>query len=207
MFYKGLLLLILPWVLVIIARLCGPIAFPAVSDSLIVFIMSVILMSVIFFALGYLNTRNIMLGWNNTGLNEVSFLRIYKTFLLFTVFFSVFSVFDFFIVKGGGISGIVAMRETEHITGARNSLIGALVALMSGAPPLMGGLMLEKKMRIGTIGYFATISLIFGFFSLFLSGGRNGFFIGLIYIFVYYLICYYRMMIVVLGVLMLLIAS
>ena len=150
--------------------------------------MSVILMSVIFFALGYLNTRNIMLGWNNTGLNEVSFLRIYKTFLLFTVFFSVFSVFDFFIVKGGGISGIVAMRETEHITGARNSLIGALVALMSGAPPLMGGLMLEKKMRIGTIGYFATISLIFGFFSLFLSGGRNGFFIGLIYIFVYYLI-------------------
>ncbi|RSD29651.1 O-antigen polymerase [Vibrio pectenicida] len=92
-----------------------------------------------------------------------------------------FAYFDFFIVKNATLDGIVEQRELEHLTGPRDSIIGMFNVFLSGIPPLFMSICMfvpyrSRKMKM------ASIVLVFlGFLAMFLSGGRNAFFISLLY--------------------------
>jgi len=101
--------------------------------------------------------------------------------------YSVVSIFDFFVVKGAALSMIVDQREAEHITGPRNSLIGAVGALLSGAPPVLLAVMGFSRFKSFSLNLIAYVVIALGFASMFLSGGRNAFFISAVFVFFCYL--------------------
>jgi len=90
-----------------------------------------------------------------------------------------------FLIKGATFSEIVELRERENQAGPRDSLIGAVIALLSGAPPLLFAISLLQAdiSRRGRIAINCNVAI--GFFAMFLSGGRNPFFIGLLFILVF----------------------
>ncbi len=191
MFFKGLFVILLPWLIVFSARIFGPVTFGSLSGSVLIFVATCLIVSAMFYAAGYAVVKNKVSRWPEIRPYKPSggvvFHRVYSAFFFFTLLFALISFYDFLVVKAGVLSEIVAMRESEHLSGPRNSLIGAIGTLLSGAPVLFFALVLSRK-NISRVKKYATYGAIFlGFASMFLTGGRNAFFIGLVFVFAYYL--------------------
>lgn len=180
---KGMAVIFLPWLMVFILRELGPISYQPLNGEFLLFLLISIGTQFVTYSLGYLPCRPQRYSSNSdTDEFRSTLRRFYYLLYVCTALFAVLSFYDYLIVKGASLSEIVATREAENAEGPRNSLIGALVALLSGAPPLLVALLLVKRGAFCCKKTYLYIWILFGFAAMFLSGGRNPFFIGLLFI-------------------------
>jgi hypothetical protein len=186
---KGFVVLVLPWAMVLLLRWLGPIEYPRLSGDLTAFLSIYVLLSVISYTAGFTISGTSAASGSVAPLARGDWTTIqhifFKIMVLGAAMFCVAASYDFFIVKGGSLLEVAIMREAENITGPRNSLPGAVVAFLSGAPPV-ALVMATIRTRLGKQVHwsiFAAIAL--GFAATFLTGGRNPFFISLAFVFIY----------------------
>lgn len=188
-------LIIGPWCFVYFVRFFGPITYPQVSVELLLFLVLYIAVKYFAFCLGFF-----MFSTFNHSASQVPhfsgrssdnmggiFYSVRLMVLFVAVIYLLISIFDFFVVKGAALSMIVEQREAEHLAGPRNSLVGALGALFSGAPPVLLVLMSFSRFKSFPLNCVVYIVIALGFASMFLSGGRNAFFISTAFVFFCYL--------------------
>lgn len=187
------LIILLPWACVFAVRYLGPIGHPPLGFDLLFYFLVSNFLTFLSFSIGYFLsfrneparfftfTRNVN---RSSDTNFLIFSRIRLLLFVLSVLYPTIACIDFFIVKGASLSTIIEQREAEHLSGPRNSAIGAIGALLSGAPPILLALLIDEK-NIVKRNNFIFFIIAFGFFSMFLSGGRNAFFISIIYFFVY----------------------
>lgn len=171
-----------PWNMTFTMRNFGPLEFENLSLEFLQYLWLFLFVSYISYVFGFLLTKE-------SGVikahSATRYSRARQAIFLFAILFPVVAAIDFFIFKGAAITEIVAQREAEHLTGPRNSVIGALVALLSGSPPLAFVLMKESPIKSKVFSNAAYFVIALGFASMFLSGGRNAFFISILFIIVY----------------------
>ncbi|MGY8818130.1 MAG: O-antigen polymerase [Pseudomonadales bacterium] len=190
------ILIIGPWCFVFLVRFFGPITYPQVSIELVLFLVLCIAVKYFAFCFGFF-----MLSTLNKSAPQVShlpdrslddmgsiFYSVRLMVLCLTVMYVVVAISDFFVVKGATLSMIVEQREAEHLSGPRNSLIGALGALLSGGPPMLLAIMIFSKFKSFYLNLAVYVVTALGFASMFLSGGRNSFFISATFVFFCYLL-------------------
>lgn len=189
--FAGMAVIFLPWMVVFLLRELGPITYQPLSGEFLWFLMICLSASFAMYSLGYFMSLSAQAcpPLQGEALNAQCIFRGFFRFLyICTALFAVLSFYDYLVVKGANLSEIVANRELENVAGPRNSLIGACVALLSGAPPLLVALFLTRRDAFGYEKLYLYIVIFFGFAAMFLSGGRNPFFIGLLFILSFYYI-------------------
>lgn len=176
----GISLLILPWLCVAAMRLFGLISFNELSENFLIFIFIFGLVNVIGYILGrFLRVRPIIT-------DKKSFIRFKdkksgESFIFFlAIIYIILNAVDFFITKGGTLSTITEIRESDNITGSRMSIIGGIIALTSAAPYILL-CMTSYFTRTGQVlrSKLPFILALLGIGVGFLSGGRNSFLIGI----------------------------
>lgn len=177
-----------PWCFVFFVRYFGPINHPQISIELVAFLVSIITTTYFSFCFGFSlshSTHHRLSRLQMHASDDMGgiFRSVRFMVLCMAVAYPLVSFFDFLVVKGAAISAIVEQREAEHLTGPRNSLIGAIGALLSGAPPVLLAMMNLSRFKNMYINCIVYIFIILGFASMFLSGGRNAFFISMSFVF------------------------
>jgi hypothetical protein len=177
---------------VLLLRWLGPIEYPPISSDLSAFLSVFILLSIASYTAGFtvrgaggaaLWVAPLARGTWTTVQN-----RFFQVMVLAAAAFCVAASYDFFVVKGGSLLEVAVMREAENITGPRNSLSGAVVAFLSGAPPV-ALVMATIRTRLGRRVHWSVYAVIaLGFAATFFTGGRNPFFISLAFVLVYRLL-------------------
>lgn len=196
------LFILLPWVFVFFVRYVGPITHPSISMEMITFFIFVLFFTYMAFVIGYVSgyVRRPQEHTTHFSQNSIQtqaavgkvFYSVRTVVIFMAILYPVISFIDFFLVKGASLSTIVEQREAEHLTGPRNSLIGAVGALLSGSPPILLVMLGVAKFKKRSVNYILLTFVILGFFSMFLSGGRNAFFISLIFVMFYSLFFSFR---------------
>jgi len=183
----GIIVLFMPWAVIFFLRVLGPITFQPLDAEFLFFLLLNLTASFVMYSVGYfpLTSRKITNAAHITD-DSRTLKRMFHILYITTIMFGVLAFYDYFFIKGASLSEIVATREKEHITGPRNSLIGAVVALLSGAPPLLTALLMTTREVYGQRKLILYSAVLLGFAAMFLSGGRNPFFIGLLFIFSLY---------------------
>lgn len=182
----GICMIVVPWLVVFFFRIAGPISFSPLSDGLYLFVSLYLCVSIMSYSFFFFCKKKRTVK-RPIDSDCVVFSRVYFLIILLAFLYPLITVYDFFILKGGHITEIVAMRELEHLTGPRNSLIGATRALLSGAAPIAFTMALQSYDTPRIYKNIIFFVSVIGLFSTFLSGGRNAFFIGLLYIFMHYI--------------------
>lgn len=187
-YFLFLSFIFIPWIVIGSLRAFGPIGLEPLGIEILAYIITfVVLMAACFSFTFLIFVSESDCVSNDSIISNSTFLLCKNTLLLAAFLFPIVACFDFFIVKGAAISEIVALREKEHLNGPRSSLIGALSTLLSAASPVACCVYLLKPSssivkRIIVLG-----GIILGLGCLFLTGGRNAFFIsiGFIGIFIF----------------------
>ena len=189
-FFRGFACLIVPWIAVVLLREIGPLIYPPTSDMLKWFIFNNLVISSVFFLIGFF----IVPATNapKSNLEIVRYVRsqrqIYNLFLVVAIGYIALSLVDFFLMKAGDITRLVEIRESENETGPRNSVVGLIVALLSAAPALLVVCMISGPEKSSGIKWLARGVAIAGLGCSFLTGGRNSFFLSVGYVFAYWFI-------------------
>jgi hypothetical protein len=190
-YFLGLSIMLMPWFIVVVVRIFGPITFNPLGWNFIAFLFALCGLSFIAFSFGYV-IKNPRYGlppsddFQTSTTTSVIFKRMFTIVIFFALLYPALAFYDFLIVKGGSFDRIVEMREFGHETGPRGSLVGALIALLSGAPPIAFVIIVMNRALSSRKKAFLGLVVIVGFVATFLSGGRNPFFIGMLFMVVFY---------------------
>lgn len=197
-FVRFSILILGPWFAVFVVRYFGPITFSGIGIELFTFLFFSIVFTFIAFVIGYYsaniasNLESSCFFYNQNVINNHSFGCVFyfvrAMLIVMAILYPIVSFIDFFIFKEATLFTIVEQREAEHLTGPRNSLVGAVGALLSGAPPVLLVMLNHAKFRNKLANRFLYFIIGLGFVSMFLSGGRNAFFISLVFIVLYNLL-------------------
>jgi len=179
--------LLVPWVGSLLLRGSGLIGFAPLSAELWVFLVSFILLSGGALSLGVIGGRSVRAVWGSRQ-PIASYGDLFVLTVLALIYICTFS-FDFFVIKGGTLSTITAIRELDNLAGPRMSALGGVIALTSAAPyMLLGFLMYSWETGRGAPAKFIAALAIVGIATSFLSGGRNSFLIGMVVVTVQYVL-------------------
>lgn len=186
-YFIGLSVMFGTWIIVILLRNFGPVTFFPLETETVTFLFVFLLASFFGFSVCFLIPRSTN-KLNFSTQPRIVFNSSFNFIILCVLIYPIVASYDFFIVKNGSLSAVSEVRHSDHLTGPRNSLIGAVGAILSGAPPIALALLLsanKTKIYYKNMLYFF---IFFGFASTFLSGGRNSFFIGVLFVYFYYLL-------------------
>jgi len=117
--------------------------------------------------------------------NANAYGRFYFLTLVFSTIYLVLIVIDKILIGGVLSVGITEARYAAMAEGPRNSVVGALHYFLAGAPAILACLLLTRRVRGGRMDIFAWCIAVAGFGSFFLSGGRNSFVIGVVFVLFY----------------------
>lgn len=175
--------MVYPWLITLGLRVLGPINYRQISNDLVIFIIFFVISGVLGYKLGL-----IRVGWRNAGtklaVKNSSSMEMLIIILLSLTYLILVAV-DFFVVKGGTLSTITAIREEDNLTGSRMSVLGGIVAFTSAAPyVLLCKIHHSRAINDGGKARIIYILALAGAAASFLSGGRNGFLIGITIFFV-----------------------
>lgn len=186
-----LVIILLPWLIVYLFRVFGPVQFKVTFMLADLFVLAFLLLVLLFYTASYVyfsslypSTRKIKYvvpGYSHSR----TFQRCRYIALIMAFLYPVVSLIDFWIVKNASLSQIVALREAEHMLGPRNSLIGALGTLLGASPPIALCYYLQKPFDKFYQNLSVWTVIVVGFGCMFLTGGRNGFFISIVFVFLY----------------------
>lgn len=174
----GASFIIMPWIIVFLLREFGPITHARLSEDFYIF-TSIFLICAVFGCVVGLTKKTV----SSIG-KECSALKQPELDLKFvssaSLFYLLMVAFDFFVMKGGSLSEITAIREEDNLIGARMSSLGGVIAIASAAPFILLSKIRYDRIRNGVKGS-VTLQLlsICGVLASFLSGGRNAFLIGI----------------------------
>ncbi len=142
-YYLFLSILLFPWIFVFFLRSFGPLSFESLTMDTKLFIFIFLFVLVLSYSFSYFIGGHYFRSFhfqtqlkNNVAYVSEVFILIRKVLFFSAVMYVIFSFYDYFLIKGAAISEIVMQREKEHLTGPRNSLIGALVSLLSASTPI-----------------------------------------------------------------------
>lgn len=173
--------MIMPWLCVAVLRLIGPISFEEISNKFLIFIIIFSLANVIGYAFG----RFVRVGFlpaKKTRLTRLQDQNSSESFIFSaTLIYIVLMAVDFFLTKGGTLTTITEIRESDNIVGSRMSIIGGIIALTSAAPYILLCMTsysrwIGSALRSNLSFKVALLGMAIGF----LSGGRNSFLIGIV---------------------------
>ncbi len=191
-YYLFLSILLFPWIFVFFLRSFGPLSFESLTMDTKLFIFIFLFVLVLSYSFSYFIGGHYFRSFhfqtqlkNNVAYVSEVFILIRKVLFFSAVMYVIFSFYDYFLIKGAAISEIIMQREKEHLTGPRNSLIGALVSLLSASTPIALVLFIINPFKKFVLNAFFWLFVILGFFSMFLSGGRNAFFISVAFVLVF----------------------
>lgn len=179
-----LLVILFPWLFLVIIRNFGPIDFDGLSQGtyeyIILFILVMVVAYSVHFYLGFLSRPEdpALVRPEMLSKHSRTFYTCRLVFLWLAFSYAVISLIDFFIVKGAALSQIVELREEEHLTGPRGSIIGFVSMALSSTPPVAFIFYALRPSRTLTHRFFMWSVISIGFGCMFLSGGRNAFFIS-----------------------------
>ena len=190
-FFFFLLLIAAPWVVVYILRFFGPIEYPLVSQKADLFIVAFLSLLMIGYVVSFVvfSSGRSSVASNYTDFNVVGVLKRCRDFtFILALIYPVVSLFNFWIVKGASVFEIVALREAEHLIGPRNAVSGAVVTLLAASTPIAISLFVVAPFKSFFLRVLALFVFIIGFGCMFLSGGRNTFFMSSIYLMLFVLL-------------------
>lgn len=113
------------------------------------------------------------------------FSRVKSFIFVLAFLFPIINGVDFFIIKGASLHEIVKLREMENLRGGRGSIIGALVTFLSATPPIAMALVLLSPPAKKRHKLVVWVALVLGFGCMFLTGGRNAFFLSILFVFIF----------------------
>ena len=182
-YYNLLCILFLPWTIVFILRALGPINYQPISASFLLFLFIFLILGAAGYIFGF---SGIGSGRKRAARYERNNLDFeFKLVLFLSLMYTALTFADFFVLKGGTLSTITLVREEDNLVGSRMSLLGGLIAITSAAPfVLLCKIRHERIISNQPIGVFIIFFAIIGIATSFLSGGRNGFLIGIVVYFV-----------------------
>lgn len=179
----------IPWIVVGSLRAFGPIGLAPLGIEIQAYLLTFVVLIALTFSLSFLLlTRDVHQSTDFIGSVDASghvFLLCRRAILVAAFLFPAIACFDFFVIKGAALSEIVALREKEHLTGPRGSLIGALSTLFSAASPVAFAVYLLSPSKTLFRRLFVWSVILVGLGCLFLTGGRNAFFISVGFIAVF----------------------
>ena len=175
--------LLAPWLFVFSLRAMGPIRYEDISELFLLFLLCFIFFTLLGYIIGAsrLNSQTrikTILKKNQHGENirrEIDIVTI------LTLLYVTLAHIDFFFLKGGTLSTITIVRESDNITGSRMSILGGVISVASAAPFIL--LCMLKHQRVlsnQSESKFKLTLALGGIATSFLSGGRNGFLIGMV---------------------------
>lgn len=179
---------LIPWVAVLVLRYCGILTYSEVND--------VVFLLVGLFAFPFLISSMFLLPKINDSYNIVILDeykgnpygsgRVFNIVVFLTFVYLIAIVIDKIFLVDVLSQGVTEARYAAMENGPRNSLLGAVHYFLAGAPVLLACFLLSRrKSRILTNGFLWVIVVIcFGCF--FLSGGRNNFVVGSVFVFFYF---------------------
>lgn len=190
-FFVFFMSILLPWLFVLLVRAYGPIEFPDLNGTTVTYLFFYVFFQILFFVILFVLSRcyfSDVADVNGIAECEIpsrTFLRVRQFFLLSAIIYPAVALFDFYVFKDGSLSQIVQIREREHLSGPRGTLIGAVGALFASAPPLALALYMLHPVSsfVKRITFMSII--VIGFGCMFLSGGRNAFFISSVFVFIF----------------------
>jgi hypothetical protein len=189
-YLRGFFFITFSWLAVVFMRVFGPITYSSIGDDFLFFIFYFLFVSMASYTLGFFISYKAQHKIRTSLVESHSissvFNGIYLVIIYLAILYTVFAFYDFFYLKGGHLGQLNEMREAGNIAGGRGSIIGAIVALLSATPAMLLVLILTKGSfkTVNKIKLLVVIALGFG--ATFLSGGRNPFFIGLLFTLSYY---------------------
>jgi hypothetical protein len=113
--------------------------------------------------------------------------RVFKCLVLLTFAYLVAVLVDKIFLENVFSLGITETRYAAMANGPRNSLLGAVHYFLAGAPVLLACLLLSRRSR-SLVDILLWLIVIVCFGSFFLSGGRNSFVVGCIFVFFYFVL-------------------
>lgn len=183
-FIAGFCLLLMPWLLVIFLRIYGPITFPDLNSDFVYFIWAYSLVSFLSYIIGF----DINYTSSSCGKIKVNGYHWLTKFLcVLAGVYLILTLYDFFFIKDGSFTQISAMREAANISGPRDSLVGAVAFLLSGAPPIACAILIFSDRMKLHLKMLALVVAVSGILCTFLSGGRNAFFISFLIVLFYFI--------------------
>ncbi|MDE1319348.1 MULTISPECIES: O-antigen polymerase [Vibrio] len=183
-FTLGTVVILFPWLIVTLMRVFGPVTHVIVSVDLIIYLMCFVLITYASYFVGFfsINKKSKLLKvGGKLGASTGLVIQIRNLFFILLTIYVILAYIDFLIIKNGSFSGIVEQRESEHLSGPRNSIIGLLIFFLSGTPPIFASILFYTKCENRKAKLFYYTLVFLGFAAMFLSGGRNAFFISTIY--------------------------
>lgn len=116
----------------------------------------------------------------------VALSRARLFFFYMTLFFLGANYFDFFVLGDVLNKGVVALREERTLDGQRGSIVGFVIVLLSGSPLMLLTLtqMLAKCGHARSVRAYSFVAAL-GCLAYLLGGGRNNFFLAIIFLSVY----------------------
>ncbi|WP_308367616.1 oligosaccharide repeat unit polymerase [Microbulbifer sp. TB1203] len=179
----------LPWLAFIVLRYLGPVTYPSVDGFSFLFLA--IFMLPFFLLLPFLLVskkvvvREVSGVWVSNPLAEGRGFSV-VILLVFIYFFAV--VLDKIVLSNVLTVGITEARYAAMVDGPRGSLLGAVHYLLAGAPVLLACLLLSRSrwQKGGVLEFCLWVLVVVCFASFFLSGGRNSYVVGVVFILFYF---------------------
>jgi hypothetical protein len=179
---------LIPWVLVLGLRYCGILTYSGVNE--------VVFLLIGLFAFPFLASAVLLLlktsehpeittedGYKG---NPYSSGRAFSVVVFLTFIYLVAVVIDKVFLANVFSQGVTEARYAAMEEGPRNSLLGAVHYFLAGAPVLLACFLLSRrKSKFFTNAFlWGVVVICFGCF--FLSGGRNNFVVGSVFVFFYF---------------------
>jgi hypothetical protein len=120
--------------------------------------------------------------------NADAFGRYYSLVLILSSIYVVLVLVDKVFIGGVLSVGITVARYTAMEDGPRNSILGASHYFLAGAPAILACLLLSRRAGGVTNNMFCWALVLAGFGCFFLSGGRNGFVVGAVFVLFYFVL-------------------
>lgn len=179
------------WLSVFVLRFSGMIEYPSISP-MTYFFFGIFTLPFVLIFLCLLLPMNSRVGHSEHPFrfqyDHAAYGSRYVLILLLSVSYVVLIAIDKIFIGGVLDAGVTVARYAAMESGPRNSLLGALSYFLSGAPPILACFLLTRRARGERKEIIPWLLVLGGFSASFLSGGRNAFVIGAIFILFYALL-------------------
>lgn len=180
----------IPWLAVLGLRYSGVITYSKVDGTVFLLFGLFVLpfLIIAFFVLFAQGGRASGLAEHEYRGNPYGSGRVFNLVVLLTFAYLVAVVIDKVFLADVLTQGITEARYAAMEDGPRNSLLGAVHYFLAGAPVLLGCLLLSRRNSgpLANAFLWGVVVLCFGCF--FLSGGRNSFVVGSVFLFFYFML-------------------
>jgi len=180
----------IPWVGVLGLRYSGIVIYDEING--LTFLLLGLFALPFFISAGFFLSRKFVYSKAYSGEeyegNPYCTGRVFRSVVVLTFFYFVAILADKIFLTNVLSQGITEARYAAMAEGPRNSLLGAMHYFLAGAPVLLACLLLSRRSSRSCANVLLWLLVVACFGSFFLSGGRNSFVVGGVFVFFYFVL-------------------